>query len=256
MYAGLRDVKRYSIATTDGDIGVIQDFLFDDRDWAVRYMQVDTHKWLPMGQKVLISPISLRELDENEEVIHVLLSTQQVKDSPPIEAHEPVSRAYETLFFKYFGYGYYWTGPGVWGEYSQPHALAHRQMPDMKDFGRVLGPPDDQNHLRSIEQIKGYDVTFSAENIGQVYDLIMDTESWTIKYVVVDTHRFLPGFKKVLLRPSHIDAIDWLTHRLSSHVNAEFLLHCPTYESGLLNSELYQKRVKKQFSMLFNQTIE
>lgn len=82
MFAGLRDIKRFSIAATDGDIGVSKDFLFDDRAWTVRYMCADSHKWMPLGQKVLISPISLRNIDSKEEKINVLLSIQQVKDSP------------------------------------------------------------------------------------------------------------------------------------------------------------------------------
>ena len=84
MHVGLRDIKRFTLAASDGDIGVIKDFLFDDRSWAVRYMHADTHKWLPMDEKVLISPMSLRSIDSEEEKIHVLLSMQQVKDSPSI----------------------------------------------------------------------------------------------------------------------------------------------------------------------------
>ncbi|MFT6952145.1 MAG: hypothetical protein ACJAUL_003305, partial [Paraglaciecola sp.] len=76
MYVGLRDIKRFTIAATDGDIGVTQDFLFDDRTWTVRYMYVDTNKWLPLGEKVLISPISLHEIDTDEEKVHVDLSIQ------------------------------------------------------------------------------------------------------------------------------------------------------------------------------------
>ena len=75
MLAGLRDIQRFTIAATDGDIGIIKDFLFDDRAWTVRYMYVDTHKWLPLGEKVLISPISLREIDTEDEKIHFKQAT-------------------------------------------------------------------------------------------------------------------------------------------------------------------------------------
>ena len=50
----LRSVKGmliYGLEAVDGDIGRCRDFLFDDRQWVVRYAVVDTGKWLP-GRKV------------------------------------------------------------------------------------------------------------------------------------------------------------------------------------------------------------
>jgi hypothetical protein len=36
-------------------VGHVEDFLVDDRTWAIRYIVVDTLNWLP-GRKVVISP--------------------------------------------------------------------------------------------------------------------------------------------------------------------------------------------------------
>jgi hypothetical protein len=52
-----RDVTGYYIAARDGDIGHVDDFLVDDRAWAIRYLIVDTRNWWP-GKKV-----ALRQLD-------------------------------------------------------------------------------------------------------------------------------------------------------------------------------------------------
>ena len=246
MYAGLRDIKRYTIAATDGDIGISKDFLFDDRAWTVRYMYADTHKWLPLGEKVLISPISLRLIDIEEEKIHVNLTKQQVKDSPSIDEHKTVSRAYEELYFKYFGYGYYWTGPGAWGEYAHPTALsnitpgpavAELERTDLE--GRELG-----NHLRSIDELQGYEIKAKDDSFGQIYDLILDTNNWEIALIVIDTHQLLPGGKKVLIAPKHIDSINWLDHNITSHLSKDSIKHCPEYEPELINDRAYQQQVK------------
>ena len=179
MYIGLHDIKRFTIAAKDGDIGVSKDFLFDDATWAVRYMNVDTHKWLPMGEKVLILPISLKTIDHEQETIHVALSRQQVKDSPSIDENMPVSRAYEALFFKYFGYGYgyYWTGPGAWGEYAYPTQLARPEMPGMEDLVDMEDSSIGQNHLRSIDELQGYEIQAKDAIFGHIYDLILDCKS-------------------------------------------------------------------------------
>ncbi|MBM9514052.1 PRC-barrel domain-containing protein [Desulfogranum marinum] len=52
----------YGLGAQDGNIGSCKDFLFDDRDWKVRYVVADTRKWLP-GRKVLLSPISIGPID-------------------------------------------------------------------------------------------------------------------------------------------------------------------------------------------------
>ena len=46
----------YSIGAKDGDIGSVDDVLFDDKLWTVRYFVADTAKWLP-GRRVVISPM-------------------------------------------------------------------------------------------------------------------------------------------------------------------------------------------------------
>ena len=43
----------YAVAANDGRIGTVGDFLFDDANWLVRWLVVDTGKWLS-GRKVLL----------------------------------------------------------------------------------------------------------------------------------------------------------------------------------------------------------
>ncbi|MFT2091945.1 PRC-barrel domain containing protein [Paraglaciecola sp. 2405UD69-4] len=242
MYAGLRDVKRFTIAATDGDIGINKDFLFDDRAWTVRYMYVDTHRWLPLSTKVLISPISLIDFDTKQEKISVALSKQQVKDSPSVDEHKPVSREYEELLFKHFGYGYYWTGPGAWGEYANPTALAKNgDMPDIETLGQTeVGT--NANHLRSIDEIQGYDLHHKDTSLGRIYDLILDSENWEIPLLVIAT----TDDKKVLVAPKHIAEINWLGHNISSHLTTDELNSCPEYLPELLNDNSYRQQVQRQ----------
>jgi hypothetical protein len=41
MLHGISDLKRFTIAATDGQLGSVSDLYFDDRSWAVRYLVVD-----------------------------------------------------------------------------------------------------------------------------------------------------------------------------------------------------------------------
>jgi sporulation protein YlmC with PRC-barrel domain len=62
MLRGIGDLKRFTIAATDGNLGSVRDLYFDDRSWAVRYLVVDAGPWLP-GRRLFVSPISVRRSD-------------------------------------------------------------------------------------------------------------------------------------------------------------------------------------------------
>ena len=50
-------INGYVIKASDGQIGTVSDFLFDDASWLVRWLVVDTGNWLS-GRKVLLPPPS------------------------------------------------------------------------------------------------------------------------------------------------------------------------------------------------------
>ena len=62
MLRNVNDLRGYAIRATDGVIGEVDDLYFDDEDWAIRYLVVDTGTWL-RDRKVLISPIAIGHPD-------------------------------------------------------------------------------------------------------------------------------------------------------------------------------------------------
>src|SRR5437762_13959722 len=100
MLRSMTDLKGFTIGATDGDMGHVEAFYFDDTSFTVRHLVVKTAGWLS-GRKVLVSPIALRDVDWDGRRINVALSKSQVEQSPPIDAEEPVSRQQEV---EYYGY--------------------------------------------------------------------------------------------------------------------------------------------------------
>lgn len=188
----------FGIQATDGDIGRCKDVLFDDQSYFLRYFVADTNKWLPLGRKVVLSPISLIEISKQDETLVVAMSKQELKESPSIDEHKPLSREYEETLFKYFGYGYYWVGPGAWGDFSHPTQLVNQESFE-EDVANMEHKP--VNHLRSCEEVHGYDVATEDEDTGHITDFVIDSDNWALKLLVVDTRNWLPGGKKVALPP-------------------------------------------------------
>ena len=100
-------INGYAIAASDGRLGTVSDFLFDDASWLVRWLVVDTGNWLS-GRKVLLPPSVLGHLDPKRQEFSVRLTMQQVKDSPDIDTDRPVSRQMETNVYDYYGWTPYW----------------------------------------------------------------------------------------------------------------------------------------------------
>jgi PRC-barrel domain len=82
-------INGYAIEASDGDIGTVSDFLFDDASWRVRWLVVDTGNWLS-GRKVLLPPSVLGRIYAKDRVFAVKLTKQQVKDSPGIDTETSV----------------------------------------------------------------------------------------------------------------------------------------------------------------------
>jgi len=190
----LRSIKQLygnKLGASDGDIGQVKDFYFDDQNWVVRYLVADTGSWLP-GRKVLLSPYSLGRLDLEDKILRVNLTRKQIEKSPGMELHQPVSRQYEEEYHRYYGWPYYWEGGGVWGLGGFP-ILELPPKPLANQTAKMLGPQLERAdaHLRSTQAVNGYHLRTSDGIIGHVCDFMMDPSNWTIGQLVIKTgHRF------------------------------------------------------------------
>jgi len=216
----LRSIKKIygdKLGASDGEIGQVRDFYFDDRNWAIRYVVVDTGSWLP-GRKVLISPYSLDRLDQVHKVLRVNLTREQIEKSPRIEAHKPVSRQYEEEYHQYFGWPYYWQGDGLWGETGFPvlQPLPLLAEPPVKSRSRQTRP---DAHLRSTRAVNGYKLRNNKKTAGYVCDFMVDPGSWAIRQLVIRTGNQFFGKEDLLVDMENVTRISYETSTVSADLN-------------------------------------
>src|ERR1700726_605806 len=96
-----------TIDALNGEIGFVDDLYFDDEMWSVRYLVVDTGKWLP-GRKVLVAPEAIVKPWHHQAAIAVKLTTEQNRSSPDIDTAIPVSRVAEELLHGHYQWTPYW----------------------------------------------------------------------------------------------------------------------------------------------------
>jgi sporulation protein YlmC with PRC-barrel domain len=168
MQKTLSDLRRLTIAATDGNLGSVVDLCFDDRSWTLRYLVVDAGSWFP-DRWVLISPISVRVWAPDPSILRSALSKTQLKISA--EAHIPNGRPERS---------------------PQPYALEHA----IRDRALAGG----EAHLQVATAAIGYTIQTEDGTIGHVQDILVDDKAWAIRYLLVDTTNKWAG-KRVLVAP-------------------------------------------------------
>jgi len=103
-----REVTGYHVSAAGGEIGHVEDFLFDDKTWEIRYAIVDTKNWW-VGKRVLIRPQWIKRVSWKNKMIYVNLSRDVIRKSPEWDSRQPVSRSYEIELHKHYGSAPYWT---------------------------------------------------------------------------------------------------------------------------------------------------
>ena len=227
----LRSIKQLNgdkLGASDGEIGHVKDFYFDDQNWAIRYLVADTGSWLP-GRQVLISPHSLGRLEQAGKVLRVNLTRKQIEDSPSIETRKPVSRQYEEEYYRYYGWPFYWQGNGLWGMSGFPILeLPAKTLPS--EQAAASGPESEpaDAHLRSTKAVNGYHLRTRDEIVGHVCDFMMDTRSWAIEQLVIKTGHRLTG-KEVLIPAKSVTRISYEESTVFADMTSAAVEQSPEY---------------------------
>jgi len=244
MLQQLEELRGYRLDASDGHIGQVRDFLFDEARWGGRWLVADTGKWL-LGKKVVISPMSLGEPNHEGKELPVRMTREEIEQAPHLDEHAPVSRRYEKSFFDQYDWPYYWIGGGLWGASTQP-MYTHAEVPDVEDDLSLKEEGDPEQVLRSAHELTKYRVLAGEEAMGHIHDVLLDTEVWVVRYVVVDTRNWLPG-KKVLLDPMWIREIRWGDHRVRVDLGRDEITSAPEYDPDVPITRAYESRLYDHF---------
>jgi len=219
MLKSLNLLRGHALAAIDGEIGRIKDALFDDQQWVVRYLVVNTGDWLS-GRDVLISPRSLELPGPSQVHLNVRLTREQVRNSPDVDFEKPIPRQIEQDFYSYYGWTPYWVGfplelfpsaiitPDMHGNVP----VDRRSETSTPPAEQVL-PREEMSHLRSAREIEGYHLHAIDGDIGHLVDYLISADSWQIQSIVADTKNWWAG-KRVILPVRAFERIDWY-HRLA-----------------------------------------
>ncbi len=208
MLQSIKQLYEDKLGASDGEIGRVKDFYFDEQNWVVRYLVADTGSWLP-GRKVLISPHAIGRLDQATKLLVVNLTRKQIEDSPSIDSHKTVSRQFEEEYYRYYGWPYYWQGDALWGMSGFPILeLPPKPLPSERAILNGPLPENVDSRLRSTQAVNGYHIQATDGTIGHIHDFMTDDQTWAIRELVIKTgHRF--SGKEVQIPTSAVGQISY-----------------------------------------------
>jgi hypothetical protein len=147
----------------------------------------------------------------------------------------------------YYGYPYYWGGPYLWGPIAYPIApIASKQQndspPTMQKELHAAKQQQDDLHLRSTAEVSNYYIEAHDGDIGHVEDFLIDDETWTIRYLVIDTRNWLPG-KKVVVSPKWIQSVSWSDSKVRVDLSRDAIKNAPEYRGSASLNRDYEKQL-------------
>lgn len=230
MLCNLKKLIGRSAEASDGEIGECIDFLFDDEKWVIRYAVVNTGNWMRRNE-VILSAFSLASPKKalNSGNLGLKLTKQQVEDSPQADETAPVSRQFELELARYYSHPIYWAGEGTWG--TEPYPMFTQPVPP-EEYDRHAERlrEIEQSPLRSMKEVCGYHIQATDESVGHVEDLIVEDDSWVVRYVIVDTRNWLPG-RKLIISPSWIESFDWHERNARVRFDSKTIRSSPEFDA-------------------------
>jgi hypothetical protein len=98
------EVKGYHIRAQDGEIGHVEDFLYDDKDWAIHYLVVDTRNWWP-GKKVLVPPALIGAIHWEDRTLDAEVAREDIRQAPAFDPSQPMTLEFEKQLTRYYETG-------------------------------------------------------------------------------------------------------------------------------------------------------
>ncbi len=97
----LVDTIGYTIESSDGESGAVEDMLIDDSEWIIRYLVVNT-TLLPDHKRTLLSLHWIHDISWAMSRIYVTLKLRDILNSPPYTPLHAHFREYEKQLFDYY----------------------------------------------------------------------------------------------------------------------------------------------------------
>lgn len=231
MLHSIRELCRFRVLATDGKVGRASDFYLTDPGWSVRFIVVNTGRVLP-GERILVPPEYISVPDGERRTLPIALSKHELAERcAALEGHQPVSQRMADLIEVRYGGAAYGRGGGP---VSKVHGSVPREALARAEADVLLAPGQEPQaaRIRSGQEVINYQVEAIDGPSGLLEDFLLDDQTWSAQYLVVDTKDWRSPNPRVLVAPTWIQHISWAESRVHMTLTREKIKRSQRYEPG------------------------
>lgn len=233
-------VKNFATESTDGIRGLVIDIYFDDLFWNVQYLVIKK-AGVPEDMFNLVPHSLLGNPDWEAQILPLHVSLKGHAEPGSTDSPKPVSKARENNAAKILEWPLSHMNLKSLNQ-DEMEVLVNNMPPDAQQIERKTDP-----HLRSRNEVLGYNIRAHNGEIGHVDDFILETETWKIRYLVVDTRNWLPGGKNVLISPAWIERIKWNNNMVYIDLRKEVIENSPSYDPDTTLNDHFELKLFKYY---------
>jgi hypothetical protein len=171
---------------------------------------------------------------------------EQVRKSPDIDTEKPISRQQESEYHLYYNFPPYWGGVALWGRYDQPGGETTTKDTEAAEHGKRHGS-ERKSHLRSAREVRGYRIVSVDGQVGHLDNFLMEVENWAIRYLVVNTGKWLSKHE-VLLTPKLVDRVIWAEAQVNVNASKDLVDGAPEYAESTEIDRPYEKALFEHYT--------
>lgn len=231
MLYSLSDLEQYTVNASDGYIGKVKDFYFDDRTWKLRCVLAETGIWLK-NRKVLLPASAVKLVNVDDKHLSLDLSMYQVKNGPGIDKQLSLNPQSEIDYLSYYGYSFYRGATEAHGFDQDAEAKLADIFASVDAVRRTYG----DRHLRSCREIINYDIEGSDNQVGYLQSMLFDETDWSVRYLVANTSNWWLGHQ-VLLEPQSIKDVSWGDARIYLNMLRSQVQNAPIFDPDTFKND-------------------
>ncbi len=231
MLRSLRKLSDFKLRATDGDPGKPKNWLFDDAQWAIRYLVLDAGFW-PAQHRLFVKPFAFGRIDERAWLLCLDDARKNLEDGSPQPKDLNRACPCEQEHSRPFG----------WPWHDEAHFVSRAAVETAPDGVDAAAKQSPEPNLHSWREALGCKLQAGKTEIGVISDFIAEDRDWTILYLVVDTGRWWAE-KKLLVLPDWIEGVSWKEALAYVNVPRQLICDAPEFMPSLLFKPEYEEEL-------------
>jgi len=215
----------------------VYDFYFSDLDWNITYAEIKPR--LLALKNILANNMKLGQPNLDHKLLPIMMSKKQSYDLPQAESVRTLSDEKEDHQSAFKTWPLNLTNLNTL-DVTEAEKLADLMVRDNNDKRA-------NSHLRSFKEINGYQIKTPTGSFGKLKSLILETEIWKIKYLLVQKRKLFKSNKKILISPANVVDIKWEDNSIYIDLSKKIIKESPDYESVKSISDSFERKLIRHY---------